>query len=434
MINKEFNLEAEKTLIALLLELGYNWETPEEIYKIDEKLFTDFRPVFKALKENGFSEAWKSIAKGQLIGKEQERNDIENHYYNYLSGGATRESQLNEMKKLLIELKEKAIERENKRLIEEQQGLDEKEASNKRAKYEERKNNIRVWDDDIISLDPIEYILDRIDGKFEEQDKQYLTGLKALDKYIKVSPWQLNVIGARTGMGKSMFALNLAIRNLKAGLWVWYFSFEMGETEVLTRLISCISGVSLSVLSWKITDENIINQISDTAWFINDYREKRQFLFSENPDFNQVISTIRKRAKEYGIKVFYIDYVWLLNWDKSKQKRIEIGDMVIKLKHIAEELKITIFILSQLNRQTNVNDYWERPELIHLSESGVIEQTGSIIMLLYRDFREESEAPETLEVWIKKNRNGRTRDIKLKIKPEIMRITDYEEVKKEAPF
>ena len=42
--------------------------------------------------------------------------------------------------------------------------------------------------EDIIKMDAINEILDRIDGKFDNQDKQYLTGYTLFDKYIQIRP------------------------------------------------------------------------------------------------------------------------------------------------------------------------------------------------------------------------------------------------------
>ena len=432
--NPNVNLEAEKSVIAILLCLSdlEGWKTPDEVSNIDERLFTLYGDVFKTLKTSGFDTPWRDLAKGQLYGfnQEEERNEI---YYKYQGEvfATTKEGLLETLTRFLKDLKEKAIEREYIKLQKENEGKTAKASEKAYKEFEARKDKIRVGDEDIIKMDAINEILDRIDGKFDNQDKQYLTGYTLFDKYIQIRPWQVNVIGARTSVGKSILALNLAIQNLKHGLGVGYFSLEMWETEVLTRAISCISGVSLKALSGKLTDENLIKKVVNATTSFNEYRENRKFLFSEKSNFKEVVNEIKRRASEYGTKIFYIDYIGLLVGDRNKQKRIEIGDMVIELKHLAEELKITIFLLSQLNRQTNVNDIWERPELIHLSESGVIEQTGSIIMLLYRDFRDESQTKEELEVLIRKNRNGETKDFMLKINPAIMRISDYEETKKE---
>ncbi len=423
------NLEAEKTLISALFQLSDfdNWETPEEVFKIDEKLFTDFRPVFKALKENGFSEAWKSIAKGKIIlNQEKERDDIQDHYINYLSGGTSRESIVEELKKLLISLKETAIERENKDIQERIKGENAKTTETIYKRFEERKNNIRVWDEEeVINNDPVNNIINRIDGAEEDQNKKYLFGLSKFDEYIQFRPGQINIIGARPSVGKSLLALNLAMRNVSKGLNVGYISLEMGEEQVLTRIYSILSWIPLKTLMGKVEDEGTRAKISKAIDDFQEVRESKRFLFSEKYAIKDLIKQIRLWKKHYWTQIFYIDHIGLLRGDKTKQRYIEIGGMLEDLKHLAEELKITIVLLSQLNRQTNVNDYWERPQLIHLSESGNLEQIWSIIILLYRDFREESEDPERMEILIRKNRDGKVGEFEIKVEPAFMRISEY---------
>lgn len=431
--NSNVNPEAEKGVISILLCLSdlEGWRTPEEIYKIDEKLFTQYGGVLKALKLSGFDTPWRDLAKGQLYGfnQDEERNEI---YYKYQGEvfASSREGLLKVLTRFLTELKEKAVERENKIIIrKQQQAQNTKEAEQIRKEYDTRKDNIRLGDEDIINTDPEINIINRIEGEEDEINEKYLTGLKTFDEYLQVRPWQINIIGARPSVWKSMLALNLALRNLKAGLNVGYFSFEMWEEQVLTRIYSCLSGVSLKAFGGKVEDEEIRNKILKAIDEFSEYKQDRRRVFSENYNLKSVISEIRRRAKEYNTKIFYIDHIGLLRGDKSKPRYQEIGYMVEELKHLAEELKITIFLLSQLNRQTNVNDYWERPDLIHLSESGILEQIGSIIILLYRDFREESTTKEELEILVRKNRDGRTGEFLLKIDPAYMRIKDYEERK-----
>lgn len=427
---KNTNLQAEKCVICVLLSISdlEGEKTPSELFKIDEKLFTLYKPLFKALKKEGLDVVWRNIVKGQFP---NEREEVETEYYNFAFGWSKKSLSEN-LEKFLEELKTEAIERENKRMIESlNTSLSSREADKIRADFEERKNNIRVKDEDELNTDPEENILNRIEGGEDEQNEKYLTGLKNFDEYIQIKPWQINIIGARPSVWKSMLALNLALRNLKAGLNVGYFSFEMWEEQVLTRIYSCLSGVSLRSFGGKVQDEETKGKIVKAITDFSEYKQSRRRVFSENYSLNEVINEIRRRAKDYNTKIFYIDHIGLLRGDKSKPRYQEIGYMVEELKHVAEELKITIFLLSQLNRQANVNDYWERPDLQHLSESGILEQIGSIILLLYRDFREESEDKELLEVYIRKNRDGKPWRIDLRIDPAYMRIKEYEEKKKE---
>ena len=79
--NPKVNIEAEKSVIAILLCLSdfEGWSTPEQVYKISEDLFTQYAPVFKALKLAGFDTVWRDLAKGQLysFNQDEERNEIQ---------------------------------------------------------------------------------------------------------------------------------------------------------------------------------------------------------------------------------------------------------------------------------------------------------------------------------------------------------------------
>ena len=53
------------------------------------------------------------------------------------------------------------------------------------------------------------------------------------------------VIGARPGVGKTSFALNLAVNAAFNGASVAFFSLEMSKIEIAQRLLSAQSGVGL---------------------------------------------------------------------------------------------------------------------------------------------------------------------------------------------
>jgi hypothetical protein len=93
------------------------------------------------------------------------------------------------LENFLEELKKDAIERENKKMIESlKTSLSSREADKIRADFEERKNNIRVKDEDEITTAPEMNILNRLDGGEDEENVKYLTGLKTFDEYLKIKP------------------------------------------------------------------------------------------------------------------------------------------------------------------------------------------------------------------------------------------------------
>ena len=112
-------------------------------------------------------------------------------------------------------------------------------------------------------------------------------------------------------------------------------------------------------------------------------------------------------------KLIVIDYLTLMHVKRYKDRNTEVEYMANRLKLLATELNTCIIILAQLNRQVEMRAD-KRPVLSDLRDSGGIEQASNIVMFLYRDdYYNEKEDEEykgysSLEILIRKNRNGQT--------------------------
>lgn len=96
----------------------------------------------------------------------------------------------------------------------------------------------------------------------------------------------------------------------------------------------------------------------------------------------------------------YIDYLQIFEI-KGDNRNLEIGKITRTLKKLAKDLQISIILLSQLNRSLETRGDQD-PKLSDLRDSGSIEQDADIVLMLGRDLEYE---PETMKVFIRKNRN-----------------------------
>ena len=106
-------------------------------------------------------------------------------------------------------------------------------------------------------------------------------------------------------------------------------------------------------------------------------------------------SKCRKIQRESGLDLVVIDYLQLMHApsDRMGQSREqEIATISRSLKALANELKIPIVALSQLNRGVEKRK-GEPPMLSDLRESGAIEQDADIVMFLHRQEEEDDGAP-----------------------------------------
>ncbi len=262
------------------------------------------------------------------------------------------------------------------------------------------------------------------------------TGYHRLDKVL--SGWQptdLIILAARPAMGKTAFALSL-IRNMAIdqGIPVGMFSLEMGNVQLVQRLISNVCQISgdkvrsgqLEKYEWGQLDSKIV-QLENAPLYIDDTPQLSVF---------ELRSKARRMVREHDVKMIFIDYLQLMTANTGKGNRQEeISTISRALKGLAKELNIPIMALSQLNRNVEGREGIEgkRPQLSDLRESGAIEQDADIVMFVNRpeyfhiykdgDFDWRGKA----EIIIAKHRNGGLDNVPLVFRKEYARFMNLDD-------
>lgn len=255
--------------------------------------------------------------------------------------------------------------------------------------------------------------LSQISGPDKEKYLGTKTGFDKLDSIIVgLNDTDLIIVAARPGMGKSAFALNMAV-NVCRGVnkkSVCYFSLEMSSEQLVSRMISSEALVnSNSLRSGTITAEEWKN-IARGA----DELSKLPIYFDDTSGMTvpQMKAKVR-RIPDCGLVI--IDYLQLMSSPNNYNNRVlEISEITRQLKLMAKELKIPVVLLSQLNRGVESRTD-KHPQLADLRESGSIEQDADVILFLYREgyYNKELSDQTTSECMIAKNRHGGTGSVKL---------------------
>lgn len=220
------------------------------------------------------------------------------------------------------------------------------------------------------------------------------SGLIDLDtKLLGFHNSDLVIIAGRPSMGKTAFAINLAINTAKmlkakhqdtdnipvAG----FFSLEMSSEQLASRVLSIYTELdSTSLRSGKINEENY-NKLCQAAAELSEL----PFFIDDTPALS--IAAIRARARrlkrKHNLGILFIDYLQLLKGvNKHDNRVLEITEITQGLKAIAKELNIPVIALSQLSRAVEQRSD-NKPMLSDLRESGSIEQDADIVMFLYRE-------------------------------------------------
>jgi replicative DNA helicase len=124
-------------------------------------------------------------------------------------------------------------------------------------------------------------------------------------------------------------------------------------------------------------------------------------------------------------QIIYIDHLEkLYDHSTSFKKHERLGYIMDRLKTIAQELKIPIVVLQQINRGVEEHKQ-SRPTLSDIKSSGAIEEWADTCLLLHRpEYYNKNDATirGLFEVDAAKARFGTTGVAKLKFDAEFMRF------------
>lgn len=216
----------------------------------------------------------------------------------------------------------------------------------------------------------------------------------------------LIIVAARPGMGKTAFALNIALNAAEKGKAnVLVFSMEMSKEQLGQRLIAMKANVDMEDISkgnvqgdkWHeiIMASEAIGQCSIN---IDD---------TPHPSVYEIRNKCRRMKANQGLDLIVVDYLGLMI-EKADNVVQEVSQLTRSFKLLAREMDCPVILLSQLSRTPDQRVNNHRPVLSDLRDSGSIEQDADVVLFLYRDdyYNKESEKPGVCEVNVAKHRNG----------------------------
>ena len=239
------------------------------------------------------------------------------------------------------------------------------------------------------------------------------SGFIELDKKTTgMHPGELIIIAARPGMGKTSFALSIALNascRSTTHETIAVFSLEMPKAQLVHRMLCSEARVNIQNLRAGHLNPRDLKSLSFAASKLN---ESAVYI-----DDTGSLNVMELRAKCRRIKnatgnlgLVIIDYLQLMSGvEKSENRQNEISTISRSLKEIAKELQVPVIALSQLSRAVEQRgDGKKRPQLSDLRESGSIEQDADVVLFIYRDnmYDKETKVGNTAEILIGKQRNG----------------------------
>lgn len=234
----------------------------------------------------------------------------------------------------------------------------------------------------------------------------------------------LITIGANTGTGKSLIGINLAARAIEHGEVVTFVSLEMGRSELATRLLSVVSGESVTALEQGPAFDK--DAYKRAARLLDETRERTggHVLVNRRPlsKMADVSACIKHHAEVSGSSYFVMDYLQLASVANMNNIHDRIEAVSHELRELAQRLNVRMVTLSQFNRQTSANRA-ERPISQGLMGGSAIENDSHQVLLF--DHSRFTRSANLADTWLimDKNRIGGMADIPVQWDFRTLRLT-----------
>ncbi len=255
-------------------------------------------------------------------------------------------------------------------------------------------------------VETLESFQQRLQEKNFEEDPGIKIPYNGLQSYIQ--GWKkekMITVGAGTGQGKSVFACNCAYEACKNGKSVLFFSLEMTREEIVERIISNDSKVSLYKFKKSEPDPVDVQKINKSL----DKMKSFKLDIDDTPGITiDMIQTkaLQKQKSEEGLDMIIIDYLQLIKTTTSfRSRQEEVADISRSIKLLAKSLKVPVMVLVQLNTRNKDSQESKIPTKDDIRESAAIAQDSDIVILIHREFKEDDVDPKAT-FFLDKHRGG----------------------------
>lgn len=262
------------------------------------------------------------------------------------------------------------------------------------------------------------------------------TGFPQLDRTLSggFRPGELVVIGARSGMGKSAFMLQLAhnAARHRRDHQALIFSAEMNRESLFVRGAAEISGLSYAVVKQRGLDQSFRERVLTATGIM----EGMPVAIDDQSGISTAQMQVRiERAQAYKpVSLVVFDYLEIAGDDiRGDSEERRVAEIARRCKHVARVCDVPFVLLSQLSREVE-RRAGSIPKLSDLRYSGAIEANADVVLLLYRPgyymaqgaIPHDDKTADQANVIVAKQRNGPTPTLTMKFDAASMTFQEYE--------
>lgn len=297
-------------------------------------------------------------------------------------------------------------------------------------------------------LDIVNYYDEYLQDLYKEKEIGFKTGLHYLDESIgNLQRGRLVTFIARSGVGKSTLAIQIALNLVLQGYKVIYGTGETSQREIINKMCASKLNIDFRKIERKILTEQEKDRITSFVSFLINKR----LHITIDTDINKLIQEVKLYKLKFGLDVLFVDYVnnYLGNIQGMTMTE-KIGQVTARLKALALEENICIVLLAQVNRRADDNENKGLVEKISnadIQDSARIEQDSDQVIAIYRNLKLDNKVfkeqlvregkidynsmsadknPNCVNLTILKNRHGLKDTLAFKWEGDYSRIKNFE--------
>jgi len=236
---------------------------------------------------------------------------------------------------------------------------------------------------------------------------------------LKKSEGELIIFCGEASMGKSSLMLKIAF-NVSADRPVHIFSLEDSYEAIVRRRLAGEVHMTIADIQRGLNKDRIVPGLAALKardFFIDDTGGLR---------IDDICERARNRHRKFKTELIVIDHLQVIGTDPTHSRALEIGNITYKCKALAKELRVPVFLASQMNRQ-NAGRENKKPQLTDLKESSSIEQNADVVVSIFREFRYTKLREFEADISVLKNRNGPCGDYVMRFSPSIADFSDQDQ-------
>lgn len=226
------------------------------------------------------------------------------------------------------------------------------------------------------------------------------TGFKVLNRMMggEYRPGGLIVWAGGAGTGKTTLYVNSAKRMAQGYAHKHtgeiiktpslFISLEMTQADLILKMVADELSIDNTDLASGEFDKILGDSDNrwDTVAELIQTVERKSSELNELPIYviengsitlPEIMYEIRKHVQKYGVRIVAIDYLQLMNHHPTGNANHDLGEVAKALKNLAKQLKITVIILSQINRDGEGLDA--------IRDSGEVQAVADVVMQLIKD-------------------------------------------------